>query len=437
MINGLSDISAEFTDSNTYSNNQNLFVSAENSLFNNTFGGPMVIEVVIIEPNISRLDLPIGEPDVKINGKALRMAQTMDGRWSAYFADRTMATRADQTNLTKDFTDTEGAGLDFGGFCSSTTTDTDIIGTSGGFPETVGFAIARNMEGEGKSNDDPEVLEVTPTQGTAVFVDCVFIGPNDNPDDISKYRAEPANHVVRNAKQLNTNSGAAGIGQIGLVENTWPIIQLYDFTVGGNVEIIYNKGGDPQMTILRFDDLEDLAIIKFDAKKFPRNAELHLTLYDNQLNIDPTDKDSWTFDVTPSSLKTIYQMYDKSGNDDSQGNGDTEIDIFSSLTNLGYGKNGFLEITADAQNVGVDVVENDESSLIVGSTPTKPLSFPVTLVETESNSGIFVSYDPNDNSNIDIASNAKRDTSATIKYGAREYTILTGSFDATLKFILS
>ena len=53
--------------------NQNLYVSAENSRFNNHFAGSMVIEVVVQDPNIGTLDDGLGEPSVTLNGKKLRM----------------------------------------------------------------------------------------------------------------------------------------------------------------------------------------------------------------------------------------------------------------------------------------------------------------------------------------------------------------------------
>ncbi|MDF2426663.1 MAG: hypothetical protein OPY04_01920 [Nitrosopumilus sp.] len=57
------------------SSNPNLFVSAENSQFDNHFSGSMVIEVVINDSNLHDTDEGKGEPDVTINGKSLRMVQ--------------------------------------------------------------------------------------------------------------------------------------------------------------------------------------------------------------------------------------------------------------------------------------------------------------------------------------------------------------------------
>ena len=115
--------------------NANLFVSAENSQFNNYFAGPQVIQVVVSDPDIARLDQVYGEPVVTINGKRLRMAQGTDGNWYGYFADRDQAIAAGNTAKIT------GKGLNFGGFCSSTSTLTPKVGVTYG--ETKGFTIAR------------------------------------------------------------------------------------------------------------------------------------------------------------------------------------------------------------------------------------------------------------------------------------------------------
>src|SRR5574338_1228319 len=75
--------------------NANLFVSAENSQFQNYVAGPMVTEVVVIDSDIKDTDKGKGEPDVTINGNKLRMVQATDGNWYGYFADRDQAQKAD------------------------------------------------------------------------------------------------------------------------------------------------------------------------------------------------------------------------------------------------------------------------------------------------------------------------------------------------------
>ena len=90
----------------------NLFVSAENPTSNNYFGGPMVIEVKIIDSAISNINSAQAEPDVTINGKNLRMIQANDKNWYGYFADSGQAQLADST------ASVGTAGLNFGMFCA-------------------------------------------------------------------------------------------------------------------------------------------------------------------------------------------------------------------------------------------------------------------------------------------------------------------------------
>jgi hypothetical protein len=122
--------------------NANLFVSAENSQFGNLMSGPQVVEVVIIDSDINQTDELVGEPDVTINGKQLRMAQATDGNWYGYFAEVEQAQLADSTNTAADRTDTMGQGLDFGTFCASTV-GSDTFGFD--LSETNGVAVPSNF----------------------------------------------------------------------------------------------------------------------------------------------------------------------------------------------------------------------------------------------------------------------------------------------------
>ena len=71
---------------------ENLVVSADNKLFDKSFNGPMVIEVVVNDNDIDEIaDL---EPDVTINGADLAMAQAGDGNWYAYFAAKDQVAKA-------------------------------------------------------------------------------------------------------------------------------------------------------------------------------------------------------------------------------------------------------------------------------------------------------------------------------------------------------
>ena len=73
----------------------NLYVSAENAQFDNTFGGASIVEVIVMDPGRNATDEAVGEPLVRVDDKQLRMAQASDGNWYAYFGDESATVPAD------------------------------------------------------------------------------------------------------------------------------------------------------------------------------------------------------------------------------------------------------------------------------------------------------------------------------------------------------
>ena len=321
--------------------NANLFVSAESSLFKNTFGGPMVVEIVINDPALTDTDENKGEPDVTVNGKDVRMAQASDGLWYAYVADRTQAQTADQIGVTAG---TPGVGLDFGTFCAATGTTIDggLTAATTTFTETVGIAISGDATGG--------------SQGTAenpLVTACTASAP-DTPgtDNVN---------VVREEKALNTNPVQTnGFGQLDLDSDAWPFIQLYDFNPTGNVEIKYNKGGGVQTTTLTFDTLDTYSKITLDRSKYTTGSEVHAVLTDGQLNIDPTDEDSWTFATLPTATQTHYQIFDENGA--STAATATSPDVSGTLIAMMFEDNGIVKLNGNTQG-GASIVDLDTNKI--------------------------------------------------------------------------
>jgi hypothetical protein len=165
--------------------NANLFVSAENSQFNNRMSGPQVVEVVIVDTDINDTGDSLGEPDVTINGKKLRMVQASDGNWYGFFAEVEQAQLADYTNTAQDgFTNTVGQGLDFGTFCSPAS-GTGYFGFS--TSETKGIAVNSNQG----------------INGTATVVNPVTEHCGADLDGVTNNTI----NVVREEKTLNTAAG--------------------------------------------------------------------------------------------------------------------------------------------------------------------------------------------------------------------------------------
>ena len=390
--------------------NANLFVSAENSQFSNYMSGPQVIEVVVINSDINDTDQGEGEPIVTINGNTLRMVQATDGNWYGYFADDTQARIADST------TDFVGSGLDFGTICTS---DTTYLGGPNFVSETVGVAVPAAMLG-GTQSDEVEL--------------CDSITPVEN---ISKTGTDAMN-VLREAKEINDfNGGQIGITPdvLGNYDHLWPFIQLYDLSVGGNVNVEYNPGSGLQSTSLTFDSAEAFASAELDRSKYPNNAQVHATITDLWLNIDPTDEDSWTFGTNAdhANAGSYYQVFDENGTFDS--NYHSDHNISGELDSLLCETNCKLFIDLNAQDADENVLElqdNGDSDLDDAITLLGEESVPVTITEIGPKSGIFGTYDESDVSVLKITSDAARGTSATLEYNEDGHSILVGFDFATI-----
>jgi len=407
--------------------------------------GPQVIEVVVIDSDINDTDEAKGEPDVTVNGKILRMVQAVDGNWYGYFADRDMAQIADSTVTGK----TAGEGLDFGSFCSNQLglgEGTGIVN----FTDTSGVAVGFGVTGalaDGSATGGVISTSCTPTNTTPATV-----GDTQN--------------VLRENKAINPTvpGGANGNGQLGVADNAWPFIQLYTLNPTGNVVIQYNKGGGAQTTTLTFDSVDQFASVSLDKAKYTLNAQVHATITDLWLNIDPTDEDSWTFGTnsTNSEKGTYYQVFDENGKSDGDQKALGVINTDSVLGSLMCEDNCRLLVNANKQSAANPVLtlQDNADSVLNGTfsagltAPNNAAIFhlnntyaqfggpahgllgnntvPVTITEQGPNNGIFGTYDESDTSVLKITSSAARGTSATIDYNETPVTILVGFDFATV-----
>ncbi len=370
-----------------YAANENLVVSAENSQFENYMAGPQVIEVVISDSDLRDTDESEGEPDVTVNGQDLRMVQATDGQWYGYFAEKTMAENADDT------VEYPGKGLDFGTIC---------------YEDTIG----------GVSFSDADGVAI-PSNATA---DCTTTGALAGSDIMNVLRGEKE---INPERMDNNNNITVERGQIGLKNKFWPIIQLYDLNPTGSVVVQYNAGGGVQSTSLTFDTVDGFAGIMMDGSKYTPGSQVHATVTDTWLNIDPTDEDSWSWDAINGG--TYYQVFDQSGNSPGIDGGALVTTDVSGASLMQ--EDAVFTLDPDAQGTDVDVVElqsnSDAAHISIGD-----ITHLVTLTEQGPNSGVFGTYDESDTSILTISNDAKRQTSATVGYNDSPVTVLAGFYTA-------
>lgn len=371
-----------------HADNPNLSISAENHHFENHFAGSMVVEVVIRDSGIGDTDEGKGEPDVTINGKILRMAQATDGNWYAYFANVERAKAADSTVVSA------GKGLDFGVFCGRHT-PSSVFGIS--LSDSDGFSVPSPSGLTGFSNGDNG------------FSDC-----GGDPQGSDNH-----NNVVRKPKSINTNPGIAP-GQIGLKPNAWPLVQLFSFS---DVVIRYNSGAGMQQVELEYGEIPNISI-STDRNLYPQNSQVFLTVSDAQLNQDPTDEDSWTFNV--GNLNSVfYDVFDSTGVHSNSG----PVDLYPHLSSMGFDDNGALSI-----NMGeiLELKANSEQPQTFVSDNVQTFSQVVTLVESGPSSGVFDTADNSNESSISVKGDAPRGQAASIFYNKESLSVVTGTSSANV-----
>ncbi len=403
------------------SSNPNLYVSAENPLFKNYFAGPMVIEVIVSDPNISQLDQVYGEPVVTVNGKRLRMAQGTDGNWYGYFADRNQAIAAANTAVLS------GKGLNFGGFCSQSSTLSPSSGVD--YSQTTGFTIARGGFGSLNHTNDlalPNLVAITPSNLPAC---------SNTQGTLTGGQME---HVVRENKTLNTN--VHGFGANNIYEKIWPVIQLYDFSaIPTSVTVDYQAAGGDQIVNLIFDRIpSNLIHVYADRPDFSRGAQVQADLLDPQLNIDPTDEDSWTWGASATNNTLYYMAFDRNGEPDADGTPAMQ-NLIGNLTTFMFNHNGRLTENPNPQGVIVSKLQTNGVQTLFstnnGFMRTKSisaLSVPITIRELGPNAGIFSDYDNGGIADLIILNDAPRDKSFTATYNDRTYSVVVKFHDAKL-----
>ena len=432
--------------------NANLFVSAENSQWNNYFAGPQVIQVIVSDPDINRLDQAYGEPFVTVNGKKLRMAQATDGNWYAYFADSKQAQIADSTQ-----TAVKGKGLDFGTLCPSQ------VGTGGNpgvnvtgidLTETKGFFVADSLYNTTRAANGI-VIGVNGSQNPSATVGGKCNVPG-NPQTALGGFGTLAEHVIRENKTLNhAQTAGVAVGQIGIKNSlVWPIIQLYDFASLPNaVAVDYHKSGGDQVVNLTFDRIpQQLITTNVDRNAYPQNSQVFITMNDPQLNVDPTEEDSWTFGTNATNSTLYYQAFTRNGVVDADGSLGMQ-NLIGNLTSLMFNHNGKLTFQPTAQNVRVvDLQDNgktvdtclssgitcvsttrgDPSRITTSSLGknTAPLTF---LEQGGVNTGTLGTWDGSKVSQvITVDSPAIRGQSATFRYNDISASIVGGNTFASL-----
>ena len=367
-----------------------MYVSAESEEFGNTIGGGMIVEIIIADPTRADVNNIQGEPTVEVNDATVRMVQGADGFWYAYIADTTKLAAWDtKADLHTDFGTIETTGANDPGLAA----------------ECVGCDV------------------ITVSSDATVYIAAQMIKGEPS---MSIFNTTDAGSGINQTGQSATDEGLY-VGQINATTAVWPFIQAFDMTEGDQT-IIFEKPGADEVVVIDFDTPGDFASFSLDRNAGPLGAEIHMEIRDNQLNMDPTSKETWLFRT--ATVGSHGASYNATFSIAGAASGVTDVSgYFLNMVNstTGFDDNGILKVTIDPANVGTNVLAYDATA--DDTTADEYMVF----TESGSNSGVFTATDDNDDSLVGVSTSALRGTTATFDYNdtAESYTVTTygGSID--------
>ena len=190
-------------------------------------------------------------------------------------------------------------------------------------------------------------------------------------------------------------------------DGAWTV-QTFDFD--GDVEITANRGDES--IILDYDDHSDIATISVDRNDVPAGGQVHITISDFQLNLDPTASDIWTLNATNSTEATYNTAADATDADDNP----LSIAFDEGSTSVVFTTGGQDE----------DVIVDEKGNASDGI---------VTIDETGSNTGMFESSDGDGNSEIRVSDGAASGDTFTVGYADNDQQVIVNDFSSTLELI--
>ena len=399
-------------------------------------------------------------PDVTLDGKKVIMAQGVDGSWYAYVADATFASTIDALYPENE----DGKGADYGTWCNPTTNieygpyagsrksvaqlipsetrgitvphqlgngtvQPSLIDTSGAKAGTqygnIGTATVSYTKGTSISTSycDNEVDGQTAFEsanGHGIWLNSTSAAHTQGAGGTGVNASDQAiNNVVREARALS-NGTSDYYGNIGLGPNLWPFIQYYDFTRYTSYDLVYERGGADESIDLLFDRPGGQGLT-FDRDVYGLLHEVGVTITNNELNIDPTDEDSWTYNTQWGNGTVYYQLYDENGANDALGNNvnDGVVPQTNAQMQSNWGSDeGTLQIDRDGPNDSsqavIDFRANSDTATLTCSGGVQAntgacygagfatTEVQATFVETGSNTGVFRNWDEDLKTNMII-----------------------------------
>ena len=375
-----------------------------------TIQGAAVLEIVVNDPDLSdtTVDIPAGAV-VSFDGTDYDMNQAVNGKWYVYIVDASVAALLDA-----DATGGVGTGFEFGILCTEglgiNESTTDLIVSS----SIDIYANVLEASSSGWSNLAAGQSATISSDGSCLNAD----GMVGILDSGTTARQDMTGQVLTGAPSLSNHDdtamgdGTIDMGQRGHGLNasgygSWPYIVSVNFSDSNDVDY----GGD-SITV-DYGNTDDETSITIANGNPAARAEVHLTITDPALNIDPTGIDKWLFDLS-----------------DNDGDVDT----------VEFATNGSANYPMDATELGeMGCVNNcalssDNETVLIANTVSGAAASlsAIVMTETGANTGVFESFDGAGEGQFETIAEATGDTNTVFSYGGNSVDMIITYNDATI-----
>ena len=196
-------------------------------------------------------------------------------------------------------------------------------------------------------------------------------------------------------------------------------IQRVSFDDDSDIDIVL---GDEVITLHYEQDLDDLVTISTDRAGVPEGGQVHVTVSDFRLNLDPTGEDRWIVYADGEAAEYANAAVDFAEADFSP----VPIDNVNNWVGAFGGLGGKFTVTAADRVVDIANMTDTDTDTDIEY---------VVLTETGVNTGVFESQNGDDSSNIVVTGVENDDL--TITYADSDVQVFIESFDTTLEMIAS
>jgi len=351
--------------------------------------GAAILEIVVNDPDVSDTTTDINDGptvDISSTGNEYDLVQAVNGKWYAYIVDESVSA----------LMDADDNGMEYGVKC------TTGLGTGGSATILASgvnvWAEALNTSGTGSNKAggcldiDNMIASLDSTQGTTSrekLSDAVLQGA----PSLSNHNDKSSTDSGYDLGQRLHNQNSTGYG-------SWPYIYYFEFTDDNVIDY-----GDNSVTF-EYGNTDDEASISLLNPTVAGDTQLHLTVIDPALNIDPTTADVWEFDLNQASTVMFANN----------------------------GTNPKLSLAEQAQMGCID-----NCLLTVDDASTAPSQLrgydDVLMTESGSNTAVFESWDTNGDSQVYTKTAATADSQHTFKYAGEFVDVVIAYNNAAITMV--